>query len=166
MALHDILTGFADALLASDDPTEGVELEVTRVEGFRNLAVTPAGQEIHLDEPVHFGGSGEAPDPAQYLLAAIGASLSVTLSAHAAMRDFVITSIGMRLSAKIDGRAFFSPGCGAPPGLLSLAIELRVQGVGSEAAFRELLADVLLATPVLQTLKQMPTVILHYHEDC
>lgn len=165
MALRAILTGFADALLATDNPTEGVAVEVSRVDGFQNLAVTPTGQKILLDEPEHFGGKGEAPDPAQFLLAAIGASLSVTLSAHAAMRDVVISRVDMSLSANIDGRAFFNPGCGAPPGLLDLALQLRVHSAASEAIFRGLLADVLLATPVLQTLKQMPTITLHYHED-
>jgi hypothetical protein len=30
-----------------------------------------------VDQPADFGGLGEAPDPAEYILAAIGASLSV-----------------------------------------------------------------------------------------
>ena len=60
--LRDVLTGFADILLATDDPTEGVTIDIVRREGFQNEAVTPLGQQVLIDEPVHFGGQGEAPD--------------------------------------------------------------------------------------------------------
>lgn len=165
MNLRSTLLGFADTLLAADDPTEGVSVEVVREHGFQNAAVTPTGQRILIDEPVHFGGSGAAPDPAQYLLAAIGASLSVTLSAHAAMRSIVIDGITMSLSATIDGRAFFHPGGAGDAGLLEMTATLRVTSPEDEATFRALLADVLLATPVLQSLKHAPRITLHYNED-
>lgn len=164
MSLRATLTGFADALLATADPTEAVSVEVVRRDGFQNEAVTPSGMRILLDEPAHFGGRGEAPDPAQYLLAAIGASLSVTLTAHAAMRGFGIDSIAVSLSASIDGRAFFHPGDGAPAGLLDLAVTLAVRSPEPEAAFRALFAKVLLATPVLQSLRDAPAIMLRYNE--
>lgn len=165
MDLRATLIGFADTLLATAEPTEAVTVDVVRREGFQNEATTPAGIHILLDEPVHFGGRGEAPDPAQFLLAAIGASLSVTLTAHAAMRNVVVEYIAVSLSAAIDGRAFFHPGSGAPAGLLGLTATLTVHSPAAEAEFRALLADVLLATPVLQSLKQAPAITLRYNQD-
>lgn len=165
MGLRSILTGFADALLATSDPTETVAVAVVRRDGFQNHATTPAGLPIPFDEPAHFGGRGEAPDPAQYLLAAIGASLSVTLTAHAAMRGLVIDDVAVSLDAVIDGRAFFHPGSGAPAGLLDIKATLVVRSPATEADFRALLVEVLLATPVLRTLKQAPAITLRYNEE-
>lgn len=159
--LKTVLTRFAAEILSADSPREGVAVEVTRQGGFGNLAV--AGDRLHLllDEPAHFGGSGAAMDPAQVLLSAIGASLSVTLTAHAALRDVVIDGVRLSLSAGIDGRSFFQPGGPGEPGLLDCAIDLFVQSPAPERTIRALLADVLLATPVLQSLRSMPEVRLH-----
>lgn len=164
MDLRTTLTGFADQLLASEDTTEAVKVEVTRVAGFQNEATTAAGQHLLIDEPVHFGGRGEAPDPAQLLLGAVGASLSVTLTAHATLRGLELRSISSSLKASIDGRAFFHPSTDARPGLLDMRIALSVTSPASEADFRGLLDDVLQATPVLQTLKQMPEIELRYSQ--
>ena len=81
------------------------------------------------------------------------------------MRGLIIDDIAISLSASIDGRAFFYPGGDAVPGLLGIAALLKVTSPESETAFRSLLADVLLATPVLQTLNQVPAVTLRYNED-
>lgn len=161
MDLRTTLQGFADALLATDDPTEAVSVSVRRVAGFQNEATTPDGSRVLIDEPAHFGGRGEAPDPAQYLLAAIGASLSVTLTAHAALRGARIDEVRCGLRAVIDGQAFFHPGSGSP-GLLDMTIDLKVRSADGEEAVRALLEDALLATPVIQTLARPPRINLNY----
>ncbi len=158
-ALSATLSGFAAAITGAETTREGVSVTVTRRGGFQNDALTASGQALLIDEPVHFGGRGEAPDPAEMLLAAIGASLSVTLTAHAALRGLAIDHIALQLAAEIDGVAFFHPGRGVP-GLLDVAIILTVTTPAKRSDVRSLLRDVLRATPVLCSLKRRPKVTL------
>jgi hypothetical protein len=106
--LAETLRAFADRLYASGDGTADVKVAVSRQYRFTNLAAA-GGMALRLDEPVDFGGAGLAFDPAEALLAAAGASLSVTLTAHAALRSLAIADIRISLGAKIDGRSFFQP---------------------------------------------------------
>jgi uncharacterized OsmC-like protein len=114
---------------------------------------------VSLDEPVNFGGRGESPDPAEYLLAAAGASLSVTLTAHAALRGVELERVHVALRGEIDARPFFRPEARVGlPGVLNVEITLTVSTPAPRAAFREVLKMALAAAPVLRSLKRMPRV--------
>ncbi len=158
--LRQTLTGFAAAITSAENSREGVAVTIDRRGGFQNDLTTPKGLHALMDEPVHFGGRGEAPDPAEYLLAAVGANLSVTLTAHAALRGLRIDTVRVELSAEIDGRGFFRPGDGHPAGLLNTAIVLTVSTPEPRPAIRALLGDVRKATPVLCALKRRPRIRL------
>lgn len=157
--LKAILSRFAAEITTAANSREAVSVLVTRRGGFQNELATARGLGLLVDEPVHFGGCGEAPDPAELLLGAVGASLSVTLTAHAALRDIPLHAVALRLSAAIDGIGFFSPGFGAP-GLLDVAIELTVTSPASESLLRLLVDDALLAAPVLRSLNATPRITL------
>lgn len=160
--LRPILEGFRDKIVNASNTREAVSTLVTRDDGFQNIVTTSTGQTFIVDEPVHFGGRGEAPDPAEYLLAAIGASLSVTLTAHAALRGIDFDAVSVALSADIDGRAFFLPGCDAAPGVLDVTVHLAVEGSIARELFDDILAEALLAVPVMRTLHTMPRVEVTY----
>jgi len=163
-ALRPVLEKFARDITSSGGAREAVSVEVMRIDGFRNEAVTPRGLKVCLDEPVNFGGKGEAPDPAEHLLAAVGASVSVTLTAHAALRDVPIDRVHVVLRAEIDGREFFRPGSGGMPGLLDIVMELTVRSSAPRAMVRALLRDVLRAAPVLRSLKRLPKVTIQFDD--
>ena len=159
-SLREILSDFSGKMRSVGRPREGVSVHVARRLGFQNAARTTSGHAFLLDEPSDFGGLGEAPDPAEYLLAAIGASMSVTLTAHAALRAIAIDHIEMTLSADIDARSFFEPGRGHRAGLLDLCITLEIVSPASLSALRRLTRDVTKAAPVLRSLKRLPRISL------
>ena len=154
--LTNILSGFAREITTRDNPRERVAVEVTRRSGFQNSARSTGGLEILLDEPVAFGGRGEAFDPAEYLLAAAGASLAVTLTAHAALRGLRLDEVRVVLSGDIDGRLFFHPEGEGSAGLLETVVDLSVKGPMSRSTFSALLRDAWRVAPVIRSLNKLP----------
>jgi uncharacterized OsmC-like protein len=143
-----------------ESATEGVSVSVARSGRFRNRAWTRSGLSLDIDEPVSFGGTGESPDPAEYLLAAAGASLSVTITAMAALRGLVVDAIEISLDAQIHGNSFFQPRVGKRPGLLDVRLQLVLTSPMSSLAAKALLAEAVLASPVLRSLNRRPLVKL------
>ena len=159
VALTRTLRSFADRLLASGDGTAEISASVSRQDRFTNLAAA-GGMTLRLDEPVEFGGTGLAFDPAEALLAAVGASLSVTVTAHAALRALAIADIRIALCAKIDGRSFFRPRDHPKVGLLDTRIEVLIVSDDPPRHLRALFAEARRACPVLKSLKLRPKIAL------
>ena len=158
--LENILRDFKTHAGVDDSPVTNISVVVNRGKRFTNVATTPRGLSIEMDEPADFGGTGERPDPAEYLLAAVGSSLSVTLTAHAALRGLAIHSVEIALAADIDGRSFFAPRTWPRAGLLNMQIDITLTSDLSEARARALTAEVLRASPVFRSLKRRPKVTL------
>lgn len=155
--LRALLERYAVEATHAEEPAEHAAVGVDRIAGFANEASTPAGHIILLDEPASIGGGGAAPDPAEYLLAAVGASLSVTLTAHAAMRGLVLDHVRVDLTAVMDGRAFFRPGHGTT-GLVDCTLVLTVKSTAPAALLRMLVDDAVSVAPVLCALKIAPRI--------
>lgn len=155
-ALGALLRGYAEA---SRGGREQVAIDVERVGGFEHVARTRGGHELKLDEPVAFGGQGAAPDPAEALLAAVGASFSVTLTAHAAMADVPIDHVRIAVTAMLDANAFFEPGTGTP-GLLDAEIDVELHSRAARDAIEALVARAMAASPVMGALAFMPRITL------
>jgi pyruvate dehydrogenase E2 component (dihydrolipoamide acetyltransferase) len=160
MKLRSILHQVDKDMSGGGDPFEAVGADVRRLSGFRHVATTPSGGSFDIDEPVGFGGTGKAPDPAQYLLAALGASLSVTLTAHAAMRELAIDRVEVSVTGRIHGPSFFRPRSEGNAGILDLVVVLELTTSLSQSVLDELLEEVVLASPVYQCIKPAPRVIV------
>lgn len=158
--LQRVLRRFEQAYARAPQTLGRVACDVQRTTGFGNEALTPAGLQIVLDEPADFGGSGQAPDPAEHLLAAVGASLSVTLTAHAALRGVPLDDVHVALEGFIDGKLFFDPTSDGRPGVHDIRLTLTVTSRAPRSVLRTLLRDVLRVCPVLRSLKRMPAVEL------
>jgi uncharacterized OsmC-like protein len=147
----------------AEDPAaarETVGVIVRRVAGFQSRAEARSKHALLIDEPAEFGGKGEAADPAEVLLAAIGASLCVALTAHAALRGLAIEAVTVTLDAAMDARGFLTPAGGAPSGLIETNLHLTLRSAAPEVELRALVETALAASPVLAALKREPAVIL------
>jgi uncharacterized OsmC-like protein len=160
------LRSFACNLGSESAATEFVAVEVQRRGRFGHEAKTARDLTISLDEPIEFGGTGEAADPAEHLLAAVGASLSVTFTAHAALRQLPVAKVSVALKGEMDARAFFEPrrwrGRG---GILTMTITLTVTTSMRQKQVRALYNEALRASPVFQSLKRRPRVCLVVQRD-
>lgn len=157
-ALKATLARFRRRLAGQASAHEGVTAHVRRRVGFAHAATTASGLRISLDEPVAFGGTGRAPDPAEHLLAAVGASVSVTITAHAALSDVPIETIEVDLSAAIDAHEFFHPGSGGRQGLHSIEVHVAIRSAAPRKALAAVVRDALKVAPVLRSLRGRPRV--------
>lgn len=156
--LAAILEGFRISLGAPDSPPVRVAVNLARRGRFLNEAAGASGQRVWLDEPVAFGGGGAHADPAEHLLAAVGASLSVTLTAHAALRELAVSAIEMELGAELDERSFFAPRTWSRAGLQGARITVAIRGALTRREAASLMAEAVRAAPVLRSLKRRPAI--------
>lgn len=163
-SLREALTAYRRGIAPVGDASESLRVEVVREGVFVHRAVMESGLTLVLDEPASFGGSGSAPDPAECLLAAVGASVSVTLAAHAALRNVPIDGIRIALDASIDARKFFYPGDDGKPGLADMTLRLMVRSSAPRGVLQATIRDALRVAPVLRSLKRKPRVVV-VHES-
>jgi uncharacterized OsmC-like protein len=159
-ALASILANIASEFDSPAAQPEQVSVHVQRLGRFTHLASTQHGLEFKLDEPVGFGGTGESADPAEQLLAALCASLSVTMTAHAAMRGLVISDLQIAAGGAIDGPSFFNPFSAGRPGILDIHLQLELTSPMTQSEADSLLDIAVQACPVLQTLVHKPEISL------
>ncbi len=158
--LERVLLTYDRRIRSGEAERENVSALVERETGFQNRVVTGQGHGFLIDEPETFGGGGQAGDPAEFLLAAVGASLSVTMTAHAALRHIVINRLGIELAAWMDADSFFRPADGAVAGLQALQLVVRLDSAAERRVLDDLLATALAASPVVQSLRNAPDVRL------
>lgn len=131
------------------EPMHGV---VNEVQGLRNEALF-SGHTLIVDEPLSFGGLGTAPNPAEVMLAGLGASLQVTCRVHALLMGIEIRHIRVELSGTLDTRGFFDTDPAVRSGFGGIEVTLRLRSEAEPARLQELLARVERACPVLDMLR-------------
>lgn len=120
------------AASASGKPSECLETmsgTTRQVEGLRSESLF-SDLPLTIDEPVSFGGTGKAPNPAEVLLAALGASMEVTIRCYADFMGISVETISVQLSAKMNTQGFFGTNANVRSGFRS--ISANVQIVSSE----------------------------------
>ena len=146
------------------DHIEQVAARVCRAVGFANAGTSASGHRVAVDEPEQFGGSGTAPDPAELLLIAVGASLSVTLTVHAALTDIDLADVAVGLAGTLDADRFFDPSPAPGGGFVTLSVTVTLTTRAPRPAVQALLDRALQASPVLRALTTDPIVDLHIQE--
>ncbi len=139
---------------------EYVSASVTRVAKFANHGLSHSGHEIPVDEPQQFGGGGMAPDPAELLLMAVGASLSVTLTVHAAISGCAVDGVAVGMRGKLDPERFFEPSAAPGGGFYDLEIDLSLTTNEDEKDIEKLVDRAMMACPMLRSVDALPVLNL------
>lgn len=161
VAFDTLIKSQAGVVLASDESRlEHVSAVVRRVGEFMNAGRGGSGHYVATDEPAQFGGSGTAVDPAELLLVAVGASLSVTMTVHAALADVPIDAIDVSLAGSLDADRFFKPTAQKGGGFFDVRVNVSVETRATPAMARAVLDTALLASPVLRSIAAAPDVRL------
>ncbi|WP_165779565.1 OsmC family protein [Mesorhizobium sanjuanii] len=113
-----------------------------------------------IDEPVSFGGTGTAPNPAEVMLAALGASIEVTVRCYADFLGVQVRSIGVELSAEMNSQGFFGTGAGIRSGFPAISAVVKIVSDEEPDAFSELLEIAERCCPVLDNVKRPTQVTL------
>jgi uncharacterized OsmC-like protein len=106
---------------------------------------------VLIDEPTSFGGTDSAANPAELLLAGLGASLSVTLRCHAALLGLTVGRIRVELEGDLDIRGFFDADPRVRSGFAELRLHVQIDSDASPEALARLMAAAERGCPVLDT---------------
>ena len=108
---------------------------------------------ILSDEPELLAGGDTAPNPVEYVLAALGSCLAVGYAASAAARGIELHSLEIELSGKIDLRAFLGVAEGNA-GYEHIELTTRVDSDANDAQLQELHEHVVRTSPVGNTIER------------
>lgn len=106
---------------------------------------------VVADEPKSFGGENSAANPAEVLLAALGASLAVTLRCHAALLGIAVGRIEVDLAGDLDIRGFFDADPAVRSGFQALKLQIAVESDAAPDQLARLLTAAQRSRPVLDT---------------
>lgn len=104
--------------------------------------------EIAADEPPILAGDDSAPNPVEYLLAALASCVTTSMVAHAAVRDIPIEELSSELEGDIDLNGFFGLSEDTPKGYQQVRVKCTVKSDASAEQLESLAAF----SPVLNTL--------------
>ena len=108
---------------------------------------------IVSDEPQLLAGGNSAPNPVEYLLAALGSCLAVGYAASAAARDIELRSLEIELSGTIDLQVFLGLAEGHA-GYERIEATARVDSDADDAALQALHEHVVRTSPVGNTIER------------
>lgn len=118
-----------------------------------------------VDEPVSFGGTGLAPNPAEVALAALAASLQVTLLAYSEFLGMEIGDVSIRFSSSLDSRGFFGTDKSISTGFAPVNVGIRFKGETDAAKLDELMRRVEQCCPILAVFRQPIDVALAFEPE-
>ena len=159
--LGELMRKFRDVALRGNpadcaEPMSGV---TRQVQGLKSEG-TFSGLKIVIDEPVIFGGTGSAPNPAEVALAALGASMEVTFRCYAEYLGVPVKSISVALSGALDSRGFFGTDPSIRCGFGPVEATVTVESSAPTEKLEQLLAHVNKCCPVLDVFRSPTTVNL------
>ncbi|KQZ99509.1 osmotically inducible protein OsmC [Mesorhizobium sp. Root157] len=121
-------------------------------DGFRsNVAVRQF--DVGVDEPPALGGQDSAPNPVEYILAALGSCQEITYRLYADALGIPLTGVSVQLSGSIDLRGFFNVDRNVRPGYQQINAEVIIDSPASQQDIARLKETVDRHCPVLDILR-------------
>lgn len=116
---------------------EGGTRSETRVDGWGlGGEWLPKDFAIAIDEPPELLGTNTAPNPQEYLLAAMNACMMATYVGACAIRGVELDSLEIEAEGDLDLRGFLGLDSRVKPGYDELRYTVRVKGRGTQEQFR------------------------------
>ncbi|MEX1109004.1 MAG: OsmC family protein [Dongiaceae bacterium] len=100
-----------------------------------------------IDEPLELLGENTAPNPQEYLMAALNACVMVGYVAGAAIRGIKLESVEIETQGELDLRGFLGIDPDVKPGYDRLHYTVRIKGNGTTEQFREIHETVIKTSP-------------------
>jgi uncharacterized OsmC-like protein len=107
---------------------------------------------VGVDEPTSLGGADAAPNPVEYVLAALGSCQEITYRLYADALGIPLNGVSVRLTGAIDLRGFFNVDQSVRPGYQSIEAEVLLESPASEQELLRLKEIVDRHCPVLDIL--------------
>lgn len=134
------------------DCLERMSGKTQQVVGLRSESIF-SGHNLVIDEPISFGGTGSAPNPAEVLMAAIGASIEVTTRLYADYLGIQIASVGVDLSAEMNCQGFFGTSDAVRSGFPTISAKVSIVSDEEPETISKLFAIAERRCPVLDNVR-------------
>jgi uncharacterized OsmC-like protein len=121
--------------------------------GFRSEAVVREFEPLTSDEPVGLGGTDQAPNPVEQLLASLGNCLAVGYAANASVAGIELRDLRIDLSGDVDLHAFLGLRDGHA-GFDRIRVAVHIDSDAPADVVEALHAKVIGSSPVGHTLSQ------------
>jgi uncharacterized OsmC-like protein len=121
--------------------------------GFRSAAVVRGFAPVPSDEPTALGGTDQAPNPVEQLLAALGNCLAVGYAANASVAGIELRDVRIELTGDLDLHAFLGLR-GGHAGFDGIRVAVHVDTDAPPEALDALHAKVIGSSPVGHTLSR------------
>ena len=148
----DTITEFAQQVADPDADTSVWNARTTWTGAFTSATHAREHAPIVSDEPEPLAGGNSAPNPVEYVLAALGSCLAVGYAASAATRGIELRALELELSGTIDLRVFLGLAEGHA-GYERIEVTARVESDADDAALQELHEHVVRTSPVGNTIE-------------
>src|SRR5262249_15989314 len=102
---------------------------------------------IDGDEPLELLGANTAPNPQEYLMAALNACIMVGYVAGAAVNGIALSKVEIETSGLLDLRGFLGLDPNVKPAYASLHTLVRIKGNGTTDQFRQIHENVMKTSP-------------------
>jgi putative redox protein len=115
---------------------------------------------VGVDEPAGLGGQDTAPNPVEYILAALGSCQEITYRLYADALGIPLNGVSVQLTGAIDLRGLFNVEQNVRPGYQKIEAEVTLDSPAPEADLARLKDIVDRHCPVLDILRNPTTVEL------
>lgn len=138
MSLAEVITSLKDAV--SDDPAAAqATFRVAHdLVGTTEVAVRAGAHRFTIDEPEVLGGSGKAPNPVEFALAALGSCQAISYRFWAEQLGVVIDNVKVDVEGDLDTRGFLGVDDVVRPGFGGVRVSVRITGPDTTERYRQL----------------------------
>jgi putative redox protein len=150
---RDVFTGTQAAL--GTEPSQGAATFAahSRLGDGLNSSVAIRQFHVGVDEPPGLGGEDKAPNPVEYVLAALGSCQEITYRLYADSLGIPLNGVSVELKGAIDQRGFFNVDQAVRPGYQKIEAEVVLDSPASEQDLLRLKEIVDRHCPVLDILR-------------
>ena len=149
----DVFTGTQAALDADAAQAQAVFHAQSRLGNGLNSTVAIHQFGVGVDEPPGLGGQDTAPNPVEYILAALGSCQEITYRLYADALGIPLNGVSVQLTGAIDLRGFFNVKQDVRPGYQTIEAEVILDSPASEQDLARLKDIVDRHCPVLDILR-------------
>lgn len=110
------------------------------------------GKEVLIDEPKHLGGTDVAPNPVEYILAALGGCINVLVITFADQYSVVVEDLDVQIEGDLDPDGFLGINPTVRPGYEEIRYSVDITSPSQPENIQALLTHVDQICPVKDTL--------------
>jgi|SRR5690625_4005412 len=110
------------------------------------------GKEVLIDEPVELGGTDQAPNPVEYILAALGGCINVLIATYADQFEVVVHDLNVHVEGDLDPDGFLGKNPDVPFGYEEVRYGIDIESPSPAQNVQKLIEHVNNICPVKDTL--------------